>query len=90
MLDVLLSSLDTGTYDVGVVMLTTEPTGGASYLTSWGWHAAGTLAAGYLLSTSIAPTLATEARSWFVFEWQNGDADPNPSAGDTLTIVGSG
>lgn len=34
--------------------------------------------------------LQTQSATWYVIDWLNADGDPNPSAGDTFTVVGSG
>ena len=77
------------THDYGLVVLARDPSG-ATVLTGYGVGAPGTLAAGFLFETVIAPAMQTDGRSWYVFEWTNGDSDDNPTPGDTLTILGSG
>ena len=54
-----------------------------------GEQAIGTRAGAYYLTTVLAPALPDD-RTWFVLEWDDGDGDLAPSAGDTFTIVGAG
>ena len=83
------TSLSTS-HDVGLLMVAKEPISGATFLAASGWYSQGGIAAGDYFATQIATMLQTSESGWYVFEWQDQDADMNPSAPDTLTIVASG
>jgi hypothetical protein len=78
------------THDYALVMVVVEPIGGTRVLSASGMVANGTVAAAYYFDNTIAPVLATYALRWVLVEWNNADADPAPSAGDTFTVLGSG
>jgi hypothetical protein len=71
-------------------MLLRDPNGVSSVMTGFGFGAPGSLTAVYFFQTVIAPFLASDHHTWYLLEWTNGDADINPSAGDTFTVLGSG
>jgi hypothetical protein len=78
------------THDVGLVMIVDEPISGGSYLTAFGRSAAGTVAAGVLFTSRIAPAIRTDRHQWYAFEWMDSDVMAGPSAGDTFNVVGAG
>lgn len=87
--DILQSAL-TSSHDVGVLMVVNEPISGARFLSASGWAQQGGMAASNFFSAQIATMLRTTESGWYVFEWQDQDADMNPSGPDTLTIIASG
>jgi hypothetical protein len=80
----------TATHDYGLVMLLRDPNGVSSVMTGFGFGAPGSLVAVYFFQTVIAPAIASDRHTWYLLEWTNGDADINPSAGDTFSVLGSG
>lgn len=89
LVDVPLDAI-TATHDFGVVQIIHDPATESTLVTANGHFFGGTLAASYFFTTSIAPTLTTSTRGFYVIEWTNMDADPEPSAGDTITLITRG
>jgi hypothetical protein len=78
------------THDYPLLMVVVEPIGGTHVLSASGMEVRGTIAAGFWFATRIAPVLATVDTVWVLLDWTNADADPDPSAGDTFTVIASG
>jgi hypothetical protein len=88
-LDVPYSSL-TASHDYFWVDLVVEPQSGTLVVSGVGTLAPGTVAAGYYLSATIIPNLATYTNSWYLFEWTDMNSDSTPNAGDTFTQIATG
>lgn len=78
------------THDYALVMVVTEPIGGARILSAQGMTGNGTVAAGYWFQTALAPGIATNGATWTLVEWTNADGDPAPSAGDSFVVIAAG
>lgn len=81
-----LASIDAA-HDIGIVQVTLEPLGGTIVLNVFGAQNRGALAAAYYFEQQIAPSLATDTRSYYVVRWTNADGNANPSAGDAYTVI---
>lgn len=84
-----LSTLDL-THDVSVIEVSRDPASGAVVLSAYGLYYRGTMAAAYHFANVLQPTIATDGRQYYVIEWTNADADPNPSAGDAFAVLSMG
>ena len=80
----------TASHDFALLMLMRDPAGVSSDFTGFGFGVPGSLAAAYYFQAIIAPALATDHHFWYLVEWTNEDANPNPSAGDMYVVRGSG
>lgn len=80
----------TATHDFGVIQIIHDPATDSTLVTANGHFFGGTLSASYFFTTVVAPTLTSQARGFYVIEWTNTDADPEPSAGDVITVIAQG
>jgi hypothetical protein len=78
------------THDIAVIEVSRDLASGSVVLSAFGLYYRGTLAAAYYFANSLAPTIATDGREFYVIEWTNGDADVNPSSGDTFAVLAMG
>jgi hypothetical protein len=81
--------LTTG-HDYFVVEMVLEPLSGTLVLASYGLASPGTRAAGWYLVHQMLPMRSTLDKSWYVYEWTDGDGDEQPGTADTFTLVASG
>jgi hypothetical protein len=88
--------LDTATsnisasHDYAVIQIIHDDASNSTVVATHGYYFGGTLAGSYYFVHNIAPTLSTETRGYFLVEWLNGDANAEPSAGDTYTLLATG
>lgn len=88
-IDVAVATLS-ATHDYAVIQIIHDPATDSTLVTTHGYYFGGTLAGAHYFATEIADTLTTETRGFFVIEWTNVDGDPEPSDGDTFTLVANG
>jgi hypothetical protein len=86
--DVARSSITTS-HDYAIVQLIHDPASDSVVLSAFGVIANGTRTGAFWLQDHAA-SLTTDSNRWHVIEWTNGDGTPQPSAGDTFTLIASG
>jgi hypothetical protein len=79
----------TDSHSFFMIEMVIDPASGTLVFIVYGSNAAGTLAATWYFSEKMLPARATFDKSWYIYEWTDGDADKTPSDGDQFKLVAS-
>ncbi len=92
--DALLLSTDlageTDTEGYFLIEIVRDPASGTLVVIAYGYWAGGTAAAAWYLANEVVPSLQTFTKTWYIYRWENANADLRPDASDTFTFVDSG
>jgi len=83
-------SVLTESHSYFVIETVVDPTTGTLTLAMYGFTSPGTVAAAWYFVNEMLPAPGSFDKSYYVYEWTDGDADQLPSAADTFTLVVSG
>lgn len=75
--------------DVFVIQFMRDPSSGTLVLNAYGFWLAGTNAAAYYFVNSMLPSLSTQTKSWYVYQWTDANNDLLPELNE-ITLIDSG
>ncbi len=79
----------TNSHSFFMIEMVIDPASGTLVFIVYGISAPGTLAATWYFAQKMLPARATLDKSWYIYEWTDGDADMKPSDGDQFKLVAS-
>jgi hypothetical protein len=77
------------TSDAFVVQFMRDPSSGTLILNAQGFWQAGTTAAAFYFVHGMLPSLSTQTKSWYVYQWTDANADLLPDLNE-ITLIDSG
>jgi hypothetical protein len=81
-----LSAL-TAHHDYFLIYVAPEPVSGTLVFAVYGLYGSGTLAGAYYFKTTMAPSIASQSKQYYVFEWTDTNNDGIPGSGDTFKQI---
>jgi hypothetical protein len=80
---------ETPDHDFFVIQFMRDPSSGSLILNAQGFWQSGTTAAAFYFDKAVLPSLGTQDKSWYVYEWTDANADHAPDLNE-ITLVGCG
>lgn len=77
-------------HDWVLIETVVDPKTGTLMFAVDGFQQQGTIAGVWYFVNTMLPSLSTYTKSYYIYEWTDGDGDKAPSSADTFTLVASG